>query len=260
MPPTRCHPDVVLMDLGMPRMDGVEATRHLAATRPQPPMVIVLTMSDDDTSVVAAVRAGARGYLLKDADGDEIVAAIHAVTGGQAVFGAGVAGTVLDLLHAPPAHQEPPFEQLSHREREVLALVAADLGNQAISRRLGVSAKTSRTRFRRSLSSSVCPTEHTPQPKRVPPDSTPLPSADLIRRPAAHRECGPPRWELCPFPPGMPQRDPESATQRLLRLEQQLSRSPAVVLALGPNSRWRASCGPSLWQSDARIVMKPASA
>jgi DNA-binding NarL/FixJ family response regulator len=137
-----CRPDVVLMDLGMPRMDGVEATRQLASMRPKPPMMIVLTMSDDDTAVVAAVRAGARGYLLKDADGDEIVAAIHAVIGGQAVFGAGVAGTVLDLLHAPPAQREPPFKQLSHREREVLDLLAAGLGNQAISRQLGVSVKT----------------------------------------------------------------------------------------------------------------------
>ena len=137
-----CDPDVVLMDLGMPRMDGVEATRQLVSGRPKAPFVIVLTMSDDDTAVIAAIRAGARGYLLKDADGDEIVAAVHAVTGGQAVFGSGVAAKVLDLLHAPPARHRPPFEQLSRRELEVLELLAAGLGNQAISRRLGVSAKT----------------------------------------------------------------------------------------------------------------------
>lgn len=135
------QPDVVLMDLGMPRMDGVEATRRISAQQPAP-IVIVLTMSDDDTSVLAAVRAGARGYLLKDADGDEVVAAIHAVTGGQAVFGPGVAGTVLGLLHNPPARQDPPFKELSNRERQVLDLVADGLGNQAISRRLGVSTKT----------------------------------------------------------------------------------------------------------------------
>jgi DNA-binding NarL/FixJ family response regulator len=136
-----CQPQVVLMDLGMPRMDGVEATRRITALQPAA-IVIVLTMSDDDTSVIAAVRAGAHGYLLKDADGDEVVAAIHAVTGGQAVFGHGVAGTVLDLLHTPPARQEPPFPELSNREREVLSLVATGLGNQAIARRLSVSTKT----------------------------------------------------------------------------------------------------------------------
>jgi DNA-binding NarL/FixJ family response regulator len=129
------------MDLGMPRMDGVEATRRIA-TLPSAPAVIVLTMSDDDTTVLAAIRAGARGYLLKDADGDEVVAAIHAGAGGQAVFGQGVAATVLGLLHTPPAVQHRPFAQLSPRELQVLELIAANLGNQAIGRRLSVSPKT----------------------------------------------------------------------------------------------------------------------
>jgi DNA-binding NarL/FixJ family response regulator len=136
-----CQPQVVLMDLGMPRMGGVEATRRITALQPAP-IVIALTMSDEDTSVIAAVRAGARGYLLKDADGDEVVAAIHAVTGGQAVFGHGVASIVLGLLNTPPARQQPPFPELSNREREILSLVASGLGNQAIARRLAVSTKT----------------------------------------------------------------------------------------------------------------------
>lgn len=136
-----CQPDVVLMDLGMPQMGGVEATRRILSLDPTT-HVIALTMSDDDTSVLAAIRAGARGYLLKDADGDEIVDAIRAVTAGQAIFGPGVAATVLGLLHTPPAHQQPPFPQLGNRERQVLDLIAAGLGNQAISRRLGITVKT----------------------------------------------------------------------------------------------------------------------
>jgi DNA-binding NarL/FixJ family response regulator len=136
-----CRPQVVLMDLGMPRMNGVEATRRLVAMQPTP-AVIVLTMSDDDSSLLAAVRAGARGYLLKDVDGDDVVAAIHAVTNGQAVFGPGVASTVLNLLQAPPVLQEPPFRELTDRERQVLNLLAANRGNQTISRQLGISAKT----------------------------------------------------------------------------------------------------------------------
>jgi DNA-binding NarL/FixJ family response regulator len=136
------QPDVVLMDLGMPHLGGVEATRQITATQ-NPPSVVVLTMTDDDMSILAAVRAGARGYLLKDADGEEVVTAIHAASGGQAVFGPGVAGTVLDLLHAPPARQENgPFDGLSKRELQVLDLIAAGLGNQPIGRRLGISAKT----------------------------------------------------------------------------------------------------------------------
>ena len=136
-----CAPAAVLMDLNMPRMDGVEATRRLLAIAPAT-AIIALTMSDDDASLLAAVRAGVRGYLLKDSDGDDVVAAIHAVINGQVVFGSGISATVLGLLHTPPARQEPPFPELTGREREVLDLLAAGLGNQAISRRLAVSPKT----------------------------------------------------------------------------------------------------------------------
>lgn len=137
-----CRPEVVLMDLGMPRLGGVEATRQITSL-PEPPSVIVLTMTDDDVSILAAMRAGARGYLLKDADGDDVVTAIRAVAGGQVVFGSGAAGTVLELLHTPPARRERgPFDELSRRELEVLDLMATGLGNQSIGRRLGISAKT----------------------------------------------------------------------------------------------------------------------
>lgn len=129
------------MDLGMPRLDGVEATRRIMAF-PNAPQVIALTMSDDDTSLLAVVRAGARGYLLKDSDGDEVVTAIHAVRAGQVVFGPGVGSTIVGLLQVPPARLPPPFAELSGREHEVLDLVAAGWGNQAIGRRLSISPKT----------------------------------------------------------------------------------------------------------------------
>lgn len=135
------RPQVVLMDLAMPRMDGIEATRLLANAE-HAPAVLVLTMSDGDAALLAAIRAGARGYLLKDSEGSQVIAAIRAVGAGQAVFGPGVAPSVLALLYAPPAEQPYPFPTLTVREREILGLLAGRLGNHAIGRRLGVSPKT----------------------------------------------------------------------------------------------------------------------
>ncbi|WP_432923810.1 response regulator [Microbispora sp. CA-135349] len=134
-------PDVVLMDIAMPGMDGIEATRRLSAG-PRPPSVIMLTMSDDDLSLLAAVRAGARGYLLKNAAQDDVIAAVRAAARGQAVFGTGAAEAVIKLLHAPPRVSPRPFPALTDREYEILELVALGLGNQAIGARLGVSPKT----------------------------------------------------------------------------------------------------------------------
>lgn len=137
------RPDVVLMDLAMPGLSGVEVTRRLT-TRPETAAlaVLVLTMSDDDASLTAAVQAGARGYLLKDTGADEVIAAVRAVARGDVVFSRGVAPVVLALLQArtpPPAIVLPG---LTDREREILALVARGLGNQAIAARTGISAKT----------------------------------------------------------------------------------------------------------------------
>jgi DNA-binding NarL/FixJ family response regulator len=135
------RPDVVLMDLGLPRLSGVEATRRLTG-QSGGPRILVLTMSDDDASMVAAIRAGAHGYLLKDAGADEVLAAVRAVARGEAVFGRGVAPNILDLLRGQQRAAAPAFPQLTARERAILDLVARGVGNQAIAQRLAISAKT----------------------------------------------------------------------------------------------------------------------
>jgi DNA-binding NarL/FixJ family response regulator len=134
------RPDVLVMDLRMPDLDGVAATAEIARVAPEV-AVLVLTMFDDDESVFAATRAGARGYLVKGASQEEILRAVAAVAAGEAIFGPGVAKRVLRLLSFPPAGQ-PAFPELTPREREVLDLIAAGLPNAAIATRLGLSVKT----------------------------------------------------------------------------------------------------------------------
>ena len=136
------HPDVVLLDLTMPGMGGVAATERLVAASPHA-RVLVLSMSDDDDSVFAALRAGARGYLLKGAGRAEILRAVRAVAEGEAIFGPSVAARLAAFLAAPPG-KAAPFPELTAREREVLDLVARHLPNPQIAARLGVSAKTVR--------------------------------------------------------------------------------------------------------------------
>ena len=138
----RERPDVVLTDLSMPRRSGIEAIRALAASDPELP-VLVLTMHADDDSVLEALRAGARGYLIKGADGAELVRGIESVAAGDAVYGAPVANRIRALLTGTTT-AAPAFPELTERDREVLDLLAAGLRNHAIADRLSLSEKTVR--------------------------------------------------------------------------------------------------------------------
>ncbi len=137
-------PRVILMDIKMPGVNGIEATREILGTN-QEIGVLVLTMFEDDDSVFAAMRAGAKGYLLKDSGGEGVVHAIRAVASGEAVFGPGVAERIIGFFSAPrPAAPQRAFPELTEREEEVLSLVAQGKSNQEISRQLFVSLKTVR--------------------------------------------------------------------------------------------------------------------
>lgn len=133
-------PDVVLMDLQMPELSGIDATRRILASRPDT-HVLVLTMFDDDSSVYAAVRAGAKGYLLKGAGQRDVERAIRTVAAGEAVFGAAIA---LRLIAYFDTNRARAFPELTPREHETLELLANGLTNQAIANELRLSLKTVR--------------------------------------------------------------------------------------------------------------------
>ncbi len=134
------HPDVILMDLNLPGISGVEATRRLMAGREPRPSILAITMVDDDDTVLAALRAGARGYILKGSTGEEIAAATRTAAAGGAVFGPGIAARVLAMTTG----RRPPTRDgaLTDRERDVLAMIAEGASNAQIARTLGLSLKT----------------------------------------------------------------------------------------------------------------------
>ncbi len=132
-------PDVVVMDLVMPGTSGLEATRRLIDRRPDLG-ILVLTMSEDDASVFAALRAGARGYVLKGTGGADFIAAVRTVARGEAVYGAAVARRIRRFLTTGPG--SGPFPELTQREREILDLLASGKSNADIARILFLSVKT----------------------------------------------------------------------------------------------------------------------
>ena len=136
-------PDVVLMDIQMPGMNGIKATRHILDEQPEIG-VIMLTMLEDDDSLFAAMRAGARGYILKGADEAEVIDTIMAVAQGQALFGPAIAGRLTTFFQQGRQKETAanPFPDLTDREGEVLALIAQGMNNKEISTRLHISGKT----------------------------------------------------------------------------------------------------------------------
>ncbi|WP_028635589.1 response regulator transcription factor [Nocardioides sp. URHA0032] len=136
-------PDVVVMDIQMPQLDGIEATRMITGRQPGV-RVVMLTMNEDDETVLSAMRAGASGYLLKGSGADEVQNAIRAAASGGMVFGARMAARVAAYLTGAVTRQEEPFPELTARERDVLRLLAAGRSNDAIAAELYVSGKTVR--------------------------------------------------------------------------------------------------------------------
>ena len=151
-------PDVVLTDLSMPGLDGVAAITQLLALQPELP-ILVLTMHEDDVHVFAALRAGARGYLVKGADGSEIVRAVHSVASGEAVYGGTVARRIVAFYSGRQVESplERAFPDLTPREGEVLGLLAAGCRNHEIARRLGMSEKTVRNHVSQILTKLQVP-------------------------------------------------------------------------------------------------------
>lgn len=138
------EPDLVLMDIHLPGINGIEATRRIVSRRPET-RILILTMFDDDQSVFAAMRAGARGYLLKEATPAEIMRAIDAVGQGEAIFSPSIARRMMFYFETLQPKAEPDvFPELTDREREILGWIAKGMNNSEIAKQLGIAQKTMR--------------------------------------------------------------------------------------------------------------------
>lgn len=138
------RPDIILMDLQMPGLNGIEATGRIVPALPGV-KILMLTMFDDDQSVFSAMRAGARGYVLKGLKHDEMLRAVRAVASGEAIFSPGIASRMIDFFsRMRPAQPQAPFPELTEREREVLQLLARQYSNARIAAELVLTAKTVR--------------------------------------------------------------------------------------------------------------------
>lgn len=178
--------DIVLMDINLPDASGVDATRALTRQAPTT-AVLMVTMVDDDDSVFAALAAGARGYVLKDASAEEILAAVRTVVAGGAVFGAAIATRILAKQPAGGIHRTvTPAEPLTAREQDVLTLLADGATNRQIARSLGLSLKTVQNHVSRILDKLQAPdrTQAVLQARGITPEPPATPLTDATGRAA----------------------------------------------------------------------------